>query len=370
MIADAPRRIWRRVRDWKHVAVPARADRTTVPILEALEARELLSFYNGPAATRPVISNAGLFQIQVSGPGVVNVRPAAQGAIDLIAYGTTSATILNITQTQPRYHFPNQLLLIHNLVVRSGQLGGLEAAPAELKGRLTPLNNAVSNLALGALGPKSQVDINGSVAAMNIGSVALGPTGHVAIAGDLAPASSSSSSQSSPATLGGVTIGTLSLDGGRFAVGRDALEPVTIEGDLTILHDGQLAIGRDATSPLIVNGSVRLNSGGQILIGRNVENLAVGGNLLVSPSGSGVAVGGALNGLTVGGYFQGQGGTSAPSVFDLGVGLNLNSLTILGGVPGQGGLINANIRAGGSISNVNIVYGSVNSTIRPNTPPP
>ena len=87
-------------------------------------------------------------------------------------------------------------------------------------------------------------------------------------------------------------------------------------------------------------------------------------------SDSGIAVNGALNGLTVNGYFQGQAGTANPSVIDLGVGLNLNNLTILGGVPGQGGLINANIRAGGSISNVNIAYGSINSTIQPNTPPP
>jgi len=68
MIADASRRIWRRLRDLRHVAVPVRADRMTMPILEALEARELLSFYNGPSANRPVISSAGLFQIQVSGP--------------------------------------------------------------------------------------------------------------------------------------------------------------------------------------------------------------------------------------------------------------------------------------------------------------
>ena len=44
-------------------------------------------------------------------------------------------------------------------------------------------------------------------------------------------------------------------------------------------------------------------------------------------------------------------------------------LTILGALSGQGGLINANVRAGGSISNVNIVYGTINSTIQPNTPP-
>src|SRR5262249_2409317 len=159
------------------------------------------------------------------GPGVMNVHPAADGAIDLIAYGTSSASILNITQTRPRFQFPNQLLPIHTLIVKSCQLGGLEAAPAMLTGRMTPLNNAGSTLDLGALGPKSQVDIKGNVAAMSIANVALGPTGHVAIAGD--------------STRGAVTIGTMSLDGGRFAIGRDLLEPVTIQSNLTILHNGQ-----------------------------------------------------------------------------------------------------------------------------------
>ncbi len=356
MRVDAPRGVWRRTRALSHVAPPARAGRATVPVVEALEVRELLSFYNGPAATRPFIATGGLYQAQVSGPGVVNVRPAGTGAINLVAYGTTAASTVTITQTQPRYHFPNQLLQIHTLTVKSGQLGGLDAATAELTGRMTTLTNDVTTFDLGALGPKSQVVIDGDLGEMSVSSVVLGPTGHVEIADDL--------------TSGAVTIGTMTLDGGRFAIGRDALEPVTIQGNVTILRDGQLAIGRDATSALTVNGSVQLESGGQILVGRNLDNLAISGNLLVGPSGSGIAVGGVLSSLTVGGYFQGQGGTSAPSAFDLGVGLDLTSLTILGGVPGQASLINANIRAGGSISNVNLAYGSINSTIQPNTPPP
>ena len=44
--------------------------------------------------------------------------------------------------------------------------------------------------------------------------------------------------------------------------------------------------------------------------------------------------------------------------FDLGVGLNISGLTISGGTTSQDGLINANIRAGGSITGVNIAYGS------------
>jgi hypothetical protein len=52
------------------------------------------------------------------------------------------------------------------------------------------------------------------------------------------------------------------------------------------------------------------------------------------------------------------------------VGLNLSGLTVLGGISGQGGLINANIRAGGSISGVDIPYGTTNSTIQSNATMP
>jgi hypothetical protein len=46
--------------------------------------------------------------------------------------------------------------------------------------------------------------------------------------------------------------------------------------------------------------------------------------------------------------------------------LNLSGLTILSGVTGQGGLIGANIRAGGSVSGVDIPYGTYKSTIKSN----
>ena len=58
------------------------------------------------------------------------------------------------------------------------------------------------------------------------------------------------------------------------------------------------------------------------------------------------------------------------TVFDLGVGLNVTGLTINGGNSALDGLINANIRAGGSITGVSIAYGTANSTIQPDTPPP
>ena len=195
---------------------------------------------------------------------------------------------------------------------------------------------------------------------MSVSTIDLGPTGHVEITGDL-----NSFAQTGPMTIGAVT-----LDGGRFTVGRDSLESIAISGDLTISQDGQLAIGRDQNGTFTVNGSVLLSTGGQLIVGRNLGDLSVNGNLIVGPSGSGIAVDGALNGLTIDGYFQGQGGTSTPSAIDLGVGLNLTSSSILGGVSGQGGLIHANIRAGGSISGVDIAYGTYQSTIQANSSMP
>jgi hypothetical protein len=367
MIPEA--RTWAGIRIGDLARIPAspRRRRSAAPTLEALESRRLLSLYSGPSADLPVVSRGGAFLVQVSGgPGVVKTRPAARGAVDLTAYGTTAASTITITQTQPRYHFANQLLAIQDLVIRSGQLGGLTATPAELTGRMTPLTNSVNNLDFGALGAKAQINIAGSLGEMSASSIALGPIGHVSIA-DGINAAVPTPNQSGLLTIGSVTIGNLSLDGGRFAIGGDSTLPITIRGDLTVSQDGQFSIGRDEDSSFTVDDSVLLSSGGQILVGRNLNNLTVVGNLIVGPSGSGIAVNGALNTLTVDGYFQGQGGTTNPSAIDLGVGLNLSGLTILGGISGQGGLINANIRAGGSVSGVDIAYGTDKSTIQTNT---
>jgi hypothetical protein len=167
-----------------------------------------------------------------------------------------------------------------------------------------------------------------------------------------------------------MTIGGMTIDGGRFVVGQDSLAPILVTGNMTISRDGVFGIGRDLDGSLSVRGNLELDTGGQLFVGRNASDVTVTGNLIVNPSGSGIVVGGALASVTVDGFFQGQGGTAAPKFFDLGVGQTLNGLTILGANASLDGLINANIRAGSSISGVNIVYGQVNSTIQPNTPPP
>jgi hypothetical protein len=307
-----------------------------------------------------VHARAGDFLIQVGGPGLVKVHPTAHGAIDLSAFGTTSDSTITITLVRARWHAPGQLLPIHKLTVTSGQLGSLIAAPVELTGAMTRLNNTVSNLELGELGPGARVDINGSVGKMTVSSVDLGPKGHVLIAGAL-----NTSDVTDSMTIGGMTI-----DGGRFAIGQDSLAPISVTGNMTISRNGVFSVGRDLDGSLSVSGNLELDSGGQLFVGRNLKELNVTGNVIVNPTGSGIVVNGELAGVTVQGSFQGQGGTAAPTFFDLGVGLNLNGLTINGADMNQNGLINANIRAGGSISGVEIIYGKVYSTIQPNTPPP
>jgi hypothetical protein len=301
-----------------------------------------------------------LFNIQVEGPGLIKVHPAAKGAIDLSAFGTTADTSLKISLTRPRYHFPARLLSIQKLTITSGLLGTLDAGPIELTGTMTTLTNTMKSFTVGELGPAAHVEVIGSVEQMNVANIDLGPTGLVSIAGGL-----NTSVLTGPMTVGGLTI-----DGGKFEIGQDSVAPITVLDNMTISHDGLFSVGRDLDGSLTVNGNLELDSGGQLKVGRNLANLTVDGNVIVNPSGSGIVVNGVLGGVLVDGTFQGQGGTSAPTFFDLGVGLNLNGLTILGGNTGLNGLINANIRAGGSINGVDIAYGTVNSTIQPNTPPP
>jgi len=361
MIPDLRRRAGRPSRGAERLRTTARGRRRAIaPALEHLEGRRLLSFYTGPSAIRPVHSTAGDFLIQVSGPGLVKVHPAGHGAIDLSAFGTTIDSTITINLVRPRWHFAGRFLPIRTLTVTSGLLGSLVAAPVELTGTMTPLNNGVTDLELGGIGPAARLDINGSVGEMTVATIDLGPTGHVVVSGALNTADLTDS----------LTIGGMTIDGGRFVVGQDSLAPILITGNMTISHDGVFSVGRDLDGSLSVNGNLELDSGGQLAVGRNLSDLTVTGNLIVNPSGSGIVVGGALGDATVDGFFQGQGGMAAPTLFDLGVGLNMTGLTIRGGNSSLDGLINANIRAGGSISGVDIVYGTVNSTIQPNTPPP
>lgn len=190
-----------------------------LPAVEPLESRQLLTIFTGFAHVRHIATASGIYSLQLSDRAVLKVSPAGDGQIDVKVLGTTDSSTLTITQVRPRYHLPSGLLSIRNLSIKSGEIGSILAAPVELDGTMTPLTSAVSTMDFGVLGPKAQVDVNGSVGAMSIGQLLLGPNGHVIIAGNLngttVPVNNSSTSASGTGsvTITGTVTGTITATG-------------------------------------------------------------------------------------------------------------------------------------------------------------
>ena len=349
---------WRFVPSSPLTSRPARARYTTTkPVLESLEGRQLLALFTGFSHVRNIPTNSGVYSLQIDGPGVLKTQPAGGGSFDVKVLGTTDASTLTITQVRPRFHVANGLMSIDNLTIRSGQIGSILASPVELDGAMSPLSSSVGTLEFGALGPGAQIDVNGSVGAMDVGSVNLGPGGHVVITGDLNGAFQSLGQSS---TTTGMTIASMNLDGGQFVIGGDSLEPISIAGDLSLSHNGLFAIGRDQTGTLSVGGSVILDSGGQISVGRNLAALTVGGNVLIDPGASGIVVGATSTQMTVGGYFARPGLCHRDRP---GRRAEPDSLTVLGGGANQGGIQSANINVGKNISGLDVLHGIFRSWI-------
>ena len=218
--------------------------RAIAPDVERLEGRQLLSGYSGASRHRTVLASGGVFAIEVSGPGVIKETPAGGSAINLSAFGTTNASTITITQIRPRWHFPSEYLGLDKVKISSGQLGGLDASFSSLNGKMTPLTGSLNTLELGTIGPKAQINVNGSVGTMTVADVNLGPTGHVMISGELNSAANSSTSSSSLTSLTGLmTIGNFTIDGGQFVIGEDSIAPIAVTGNMTISHDGLFSIG-------------------------------------------------------------------------------------------------------------------------------
>ena len=330
------------------------------PSVERLEGRTLLSGYSGLSRMRNLATNTGVYNIRIDGPGFLKVHQLPRGVVDLNVLGTTSGSTLTVSLVRPRPHKAATLLPVQELNVVSRQLGAINAGSVLLAGAMTPLTNSVSLLSFGALGRGAQIDVNGDVGTMLTPNVDLGPTGHVVINGDL----------NGGLAAGSMQINTMTIDGGRFVIGRDSLSPIQIGGDLTLGQNGLLAIGRDLIGrfgsegdhfpALTVSGTIQLDAGGEIYVGRNVEGLYVGGDVLSNPGSSGILVQGELNTLYVDGFFQGQG--SATSV-DLGVGLDLTGFAVNGGADGVGGVQSANINIGKNLTNVYVAHGIFRSWI-------
>src|SRR4051794_33403238 len=188
-------------------------------IVEPLESRQLLTSFTGFSHVRNIATASGVYSLQLSDQSVLKANAAGNGQIDVKLLGTTSSSTLTITLVRPRYHLPSNVLSIRNLTIKSGEIGSILAAPAQLDGTMTPLTSSVSTLDFGGLGPRAQIDVNGSVDAMNLGRVLLGPNGHVIIGGNLngttvpTNSSSTSSSGTGSVTIDGTVTGTITATG-------------------------------------------------------------------------------------------------------------------------------------------------------------
>jgi hypothetical protein len=312
-----------------------------------MEGRQLLSVYTGFSSVRPIVTKSAVYQIAVTGGGFVETRAEAPGIVDIKLVGSTPSSTLSVNLVRSRGHFTNGVLGIGRLVVRSGQLGAIQALnTADLLGPVSPLNNAVQTIQLDAIGPNANLDVQGSLGSLQVArGILLGPNGSIHVAGNLA----------GPLQVGGPVI----LNGGSITVGNDVTGPVNIAGDLNVNSNGVFSVGRDLANGIVVGGNLILDSGGNLTVGRTLGSLTVNGDVTVKPTGGAISVGGDMNGLTVNGAFQGKGNSNA----DLNVGLNLHNLTVLGGGANQGGLQKANINVGKQIVGLNVPHGIFDSLI-------
>ena len=300
MIGDARGRSWRSI---PAASRSARVRRTsTAPAVESLEGRQLLSTFTGFTHVRNILTPAGIFSLQVTGPGVLKASPAGHGAINLNVLGTTTNSSLSITQVQPRFHVVNNLLVIQNLTIKSGQIGNIQASPAELDGPMTlpmtPLTTSINTLQFGALGPNAQIDVNGGVGSMSVQNVNLGPSGHVVIAGNLNSLTVTGNLLVNPGSRGimvggnlnGLTVngifqgqGTSAID---LSVGLDLTNFTVLSGssNLGSVRSANIAVGKDIVGLNIQHGIFNSLITAGVLIDGSPQNSSSGGN--IGPDGS------------------------------------------------------------------------------------
>ena len=276
MIGDARGRSWRSI---PAASRSARVRRTsTAPAVESLEGRQLLSTFTGFTHVRNILTPAGIFSLQVTGPGVLKASPAGHGAINLNVLGTTTNSSLSITQVKPRFHVVNNLLVIQNLTIKSGQIGNIQASPAELDGPMTlpmtPLTTSINTLQFGALGPNAQIDVNGDVGSMSVQNVNLGPSGHVVIAGNL-----------NSLTVSGIFQGkgTSAID---LSVGLNLTNFTVLGGSSNLggVRSANIAVGKDIVGLNIQHGIFNSLITAGVLIDGSPQNSSSGGN--IGPDGS------------------------------------------------------------------------------------
>lgn len=106
-----------------------------MPVVEALEARQLLSVYTGPSSSRPIASNGSLFTLSVTGGGYQTVKRLKGGQIAINLFSTNPNSTLTITAQPRQAHFNTTQINIGKINVKTGLLGSIDAGGPICSGR-------------------------------------------------------------------------------------------------------------------------------------------------------------------------------------------------------------------------------------------
>jgi len=368
-------------------------------VAESLEGRTLLAGSVPMPQALAHTAGGAAYLIQVSGPGRVQVAPAGHGQVAINLLGTTAESQVTVTPRLIRARYAGTALQIGKIAVRSGQLGGFNAATtADLDGPMSPLRGPVQSLQFAALAGPARIQVKGTLGQLAVGGDAtLAAGGGIQVGGPLTvggnlTANGGALAATSIAVAGALTIGgsglelggagalrvggdldinagglvhvaqdrtapisiggSLNIAGGRLAVDRDLTTGLAIGGDLAVTARGSLAVGRDLADGLAVGGNLTAASGGMVTVGRNVAAIRVTGNVDTGGGGQ-ILVGGDVDAFLVSGTVTGRGVGSG----DITVGLDLDNFQVLGGAANAGGIKGLDLAVGKNINGLRVVHG-------------
>lgn len=246
------------------------ARRVLLPVFEALERREVLSrtlpIPLVPPGVRMVQTGSALYEVRLSGPGSMRVRPMGGGQFGVDLFGTTDASALSVSRTKVRPHVRIGSLSLGRIDVKSGHLGTIQAPVATLQGTFDTVDGSMRAIALGGIGPRARVDVAGDVGSLDVGTIQLGPSGVLHVGG----------------SLGNWTSGLVELNGGRARVDGDVVWGRF--GGLALKDQSKLVLGGSFGSLRVLDNAVVM--GGSLLeIGGSLGGMEVDQTLLIAGTG-------------------------------------------------------------------------------------
>jgi hypothetical protein len=318
-----------------------------------------------PPGVRNVLFDHAVYTVKVDGPGRLHVRPAGRGKVGIELFGTTEDSALKVIRKRVGLHYDGSALSVGRIDVNSGLLGAIDAPPAALTGNVSSLDGSLRLLRLGAVGPRARIEVGANLDRFEAGSIALGPTGLIHVAGQLGTLDvagrvdlDGGSLLADQGLVGAVNVGALRIAGGGRLASGGVLGALRVASDATITDGASLA-SRMSLQGLEIGGTLEVGAGGRIDVGQDLNGLVRIGNDLRLTGGQIVVAGDVLNDFTVGRDVLASGGGS------LSIGRNLDGRLMIGddlqvdsgtiqvgrdvaGVVGVAG--NAQLRAGGVVS--------------------